>query len=120
MYNCNFYNFDDINTEIRVSFDGANVYRLFKECSFNSPAWLSAHNNFNSGIFEDCIFNKRTSINPNYSANNEGDLVFRNCHFKDELEINIGRNDCYVVFENCSFDNGYIFKNYGESNSVFK
>ena len=120
MYNCNFYNFDDIDTEIRVSFNGANAYRLFKECSFNSPTWLSAHNNFNSGIFEDCIFNKKTSINPNYSANNKGDLVFRNCHFKDELEIKIVRDDCYVVFENCSFDNGYIFKNYGETNSVFK
>ena len=120
MYNCNFYNFDDINVQIRFSFNGADTYRLFKGCSFNSPAWLTAHNNFNSGIFEDCIFNKRTSINPNYSANNEGDLVFRNCHFKDELEIKINRNDCYVVFENCSFDNGYIFKNHGEANSVFK
>ena len=120
MYNCNFYNFDDINTQIRFSFNHADTYRLFKGCSFNSPTWLSAHNNFNSGIFEDCIFNKRTSIDPNYSANNEGDLVFRNCHFKDELEIKINRNDCYVVFENCSFDNGYIFKNHGEANSVFK
>ena len=55
-YNCNFYNFDDINTEIRVSFNHADTYRLFKECSFNSPTWLSNHNNFNSGIFEDCIF----------------------------------------------------------------
>ena len=119
MYNCNFYNFDDINTQIRLSFNSADVYRLFKGCSFNSPTWLSNHNNFNSGIFEDCIFNKSTSINPN-STNNEGDLVFRNCHFKDELEINIVRNDCYVVFENCSFDNGYTFKNYGESNSIFK
>ena len=119
-YCCNFYNFDDINTQIRFSFNAADTHRLFKECSFNSPTWLSPHNNFNSGIFEDCIFNKRTSINPNYSANNEGDLVFRNCHFKDELEINIGSNDCYVVFENCSFDNGYIFKNHGEANSVFK
>ena len=120
MYNCNFYDFDDINTQIRFSFNGADVYRLFKECSFNSPTWLSAHNNFNSGIFEDCIFNKKTSINPNYSANNEGDLVFRNCHFKDELEINIVRNDCYVVFENCSFNNGYTYKNDGEANSVFR
>ena len=120
MYNCNFYNFDDINTQIRFSFNAADTYRLFKECSFNSPTWLSAHNNFNSGIFEDCIFNKRTSIDPNYSANNEGDLVFKNCHFKDNLEIKINRNDCYVVFENCTFDNGYTFKNYGESNSIFK
>lgn len=119
MYNCNFYNFDDINTQIRFSFNGADTYRLFKGCSFNSPTWLSNHNNFNSGIFEDCIFNKSTTINPN-STNNEGDLVFKNCHFKDSLEINIGRNDCYVVFENCSFDNGYTFKNYGETNSVFK
>lgn len=117
--NCNFYNFDDINTNIKFSFNALNVARKFINCTFNSPSELASHNNFNSGIFTNCIFEKSVSITPN-QANILGDLQFNNCTFKDNIVIKITNANCYIQFTNCIFEGNKTFSNYGESNSIFK
>lgn len=116
--NCNFYNFDDINTNIKFSFNALNVARKFINCTFNSPSELASHNNFNSGIFTNCIFEKSVSITPN-QANILGDLQFNNCTFKDNIVIKITNANCYIQFTNCIFEGNKTFSNYGESNSIF-
>lgn len=117
--NCNFYNFDNINSSIKFSFNALNVTRKFINCTFNSPSELASHNNFNSGIFTNCIFEKSLSITPN-QANTLGDLQFNNCTFKDNIVIKITNSNCYIQFTNCIFEGNKTFSNYGESNSIFK
>ena len=116
--NCNFYNFDDINSNIKFSFNALNVSRQFINCNFNSPIQLAAHNNFNSGIFTNCIFEKSVSINPNQS-NTIGDLQFNNCIFKNNITIKITNANCYIQFTNCVFEGTKTFSNYGKTNSIF-
>ena len=116
--NCNFYNFDDVNSNIKFSFNALNVSRQFINCSFNSPSQLATHNNFNSGIFTNCIFEKSVSINPNQS-NTIGDLQFTNCTFKNNINIKITNANCYIQFTNCVFEGTKTFSNYGEANSIF-
>lgn len=117
--NCTFYNFDNINYNIKFSFNSLNVIRKFIDCTFKSPSELAAHNNFNSGIFTNCIFEKSISITPN-QANNIGDLQFNNCTFKGNISIKITNANCYIQFNNCKFEGSKTFSNYGESNSIFK
>ena len=117
--NCTFYNFDNINSSIKFSFNALNVPRYFTNCIFKSPSELATHNNFNSGIFTNCIFEKSVSITPNQS-NTLGDLQFNNCTFKDNISIKITNSNCYIQFTNCKFERMKTFSNYGESNSLFK
>ncbi|MFC3904122.1 hypothetical protein [Clostridium disporicum] len=116
--NCNFYNFDYINSNIKFSFNALNVSREFINCTFISPSELAANNNFNSSIFTNCIFEKSVSINPNQS-NTIGDLQFNNCTFKNNITIKITNANCYIVFTNCVFEGTKTFSNYGEVNSIF-
>ena len=117
--NCNFYNFENIDSSIKFSFNALNTIREFNNCTFKSPTQLSANNNFNNGTFSNCIFEKPVSINPNQS-NNIGDLQFINCNFNDELTINISNINCFIEFINCTFSNNKFFTNYGMLNSIFK
>lgn len=117
--NCNFYNFDNIDNDIILKFNQLNANRKFEYCNFNSPTYMKNNNLFNSGKFINCIFNKETTISPG-TSNIEGDLYFKNCNFEYTVIIDISINNCYIVFDNCLFKNGYIFKNYGELNSIFK
>lgn len=116
--NCDFYNFDNIDSNIKFSFNALNVNREFIDCTFNSPSELATHNNFNSGIFTNCIFEKSVSINPNQS-NTIGDLQFNNCIFKNNITIKITNANCYIQFTNCVFEGTKTFSNYGEANSIF-
>lgn len=116
--NCEFYNFDNIDSNIKFSFNALNVSREFVACTFNSPSELASHNNFNSGIFTNCIFEKSVSITPN-QPNTIGDLQFNNCIFKNNITIKITNANCYIQFNNCIFEGTKTFSNYGEVNSIF-
>ena len=67
--NCNFYNKTNINETMRFSFNAYNAYREFTNCKFKSPVNLDKHNEFNSGIFNNCVFEKNVTISPNYKNN---------------------------------------------------
>ena len=116
--NCEFYNFDNIDSNIKFSFNALNVSREFVACTFNSPSELASHNNFNSGIFTNCIFEKSVSITTN-QPNTIGDLQFNNCIFKNNITIKITNANCYIQFNNCIFEGTKTFSNYGEVNSIF-
>ena len=117
--NCNFYNMEDTNSSIRFSFNAYDVDRKFLNCSFKSVSTLDAHNQFNSGYFENCIFEKDVTIKPN-NANTLGDIQFVNCIFEKNTTINIKNAACYVEFINCTFKGKKVFVGYGEVNSIFK
>ena len=117
--NCNFYNMEDANSSIRFSFNAYDVDRKFLNCSFKSVSTLDAHNQFNSGYFENCIFEKDVTIKPN-NANTLGDIQFVNCIFEKNTTINIKNAACYVEFINCTFKGKKVFVGYGEVNSIFK
>lgn len=117
--NCNFYNMDDKNSGIRFSFNAYNTTRKFISCSFKSVSVLDCHNQFNSGYFEDCTFEKDVTIKPNY-ANTLGDIQFVKCIFEGNTVINIRNANCYIEFINCTFKGQKVFSGYGQSNSVFK
>ena len=117
--NCNFYNMDDKNSSIRFSFNAYNTLRKFISCSFKSVSVLDCHNQFNSGYFEDCTFEKDVTIKPNY-ANTLGDIQFVKCIFEGNTVINIRNANCYIEFINCTFKGQKVFSGYGQSNSVFK
>ena len=117
--NCNFYNMDDKNSSIRFSFNAYNTLRKFISCSFKSVSVLDCHNQFNSGYFEECTFEKDVTINPNY-ANILGDIQFVKCIFEGNTVINIRNANCYIEFINCTFKGQKVFSGYGQSNSVFK
>ena len=117
--NCNFYNMDDKNSSIRFSFNAYNTLRKFISCSFKSVSVLDCHNQFNSGYFEECTFEKDVTINPNY-ANTLGDIQFVKCIFEGNTVINIRNANCYIEFINCTFKGQKVFSGYGQSNSVFK
>ena len=116
---CNFYNFDNISSSIKFSFNAYNASREFINCKFKSPTQLSAHNQFNSGKFNICTFESTVSITPN-NANILGDLQFTNCIFKGNVTISITNASCYIEFINCKFDGTITFSNYGKANSIFK
>ena len=117
--NCIFFNFNDINSIIKFSFNALNTVRLFNNCNFKSPTQLVAHNNFNNGQFINCIFEKTVSISPNQS-NNLGDLTFNNCIFKGDISINILNINCFIEFIGCQFEGNKKFQSYGKSNSIFR
>ena len=116
--NCNFYNKTNINETMRFSFNAYNAYREFTNCKFKSPVNLDKHNEFNSGIFNNCVFEKNVTISPNYK-NNLKDIQFNNCIFKSDLNINICDENCFIEFNNCQFKGEKTFKRYGEKNSIF-
>lgn len=117
--NCIFFNFNDINSIIKFSFNALNTVRLFNNCNFKSPTQLVAHNNFNNGQFINCIFEKTVTISPNQS-NNLGDLTFNNCIFKGDISINILNINCFIEFIGCQFEGNKKFQSYGKSNSIFR
>ena len=53
-------------------------------------------------------------------SNKMGDIQFNNCIFKDIITINIKEcPECYVQFNNCTFEASPIFLGYGEANTEF-
>lgn len=117
--NCTFYNFNDINSEVKFSFNKVDSDRWFKNCVFKSPTMLWNHNKFNTGWWENCIFENTMSIYTHPTEFNvEGDIQFDNCIFKKMVIIKPGQNN-KVQFNECIFENGYTLEgNYG-ANAVF-
>ena len=99
--NCMFYPLKNEN-KIKMSFNAFDALREFNNCTFTTDTELVGHNQFNSGIFNDCVFESDVIISPN-KANNEGDLQFNNCTFKDILVIDIKDADSIIKFNNCEF-----------------
>ena len=95
------------------------VLQVQRQGSFKSVSTLDAHNQFNSGYFENCIFEKDVTIKPN-NANTLGDIQFVKCIFEGNTVINIRNANCYIEFINCTFKGQKVFSGYGQSNSVFK
>ena len=100
--NCNFYNFDDINTQIELGFNSLNKHFEFTECAFKSPVSIRSHNSFNSGLWDNCTFEKEVTINTENATVSKYQIQFNNCIFKENIIINIGTNT-YAQFNNCTF-----------------
>lgn len=118
MENCTFSAGEGFDTA-RFSFNKVDADRQYIGCTYASPTSLNNHNAFNSGTWTNCIFNDTLDINPQKS-NTMGDIQFNNCIFKDIVTINIKEcPECYVQFNNCTFEASPIFLGYGEDNTEF-
>lgn len=119
------FNIDDEYTEYKFSFNKSNVVREYINCQYLCPCNLATHNYLDSGIWNSCIFHNTILINPRkvgnvIMSNNMGDIQFNNCIFKDIVTINIHEcPECYVQFNNCTFEASPIFLGYGEDNTEF-
>ena len=100
--NCNFYNFDNIDTQIELGFNSLNKHFEFTECAFKSPVLIRSHNSFNSGLWDNCTFEKEVTINTGNATVSKYQIQFNNCIFKENIIINIG-TDTYAQFNNCTF-----------------
>ena len=126
---CVFKNLDDVDATCKLSFNGHDQYRMFKECRFESPTELANHNAFSTGIFEDCIFENTVTIKPGTVNNILGDIQFNNCIFQKHVTIN-SKQECKIQFNNCTFVEGrndgtypesiFINDNYPSDNEILK
>lgn len=106
--NCTFELYEGDSTT-KFSFNVADAYRLWNTCIFNNPLNLSNHNAFNSGIFDNCVFNETIDI-CNEKPNVLGDLVFNNCIFNKQVTCK-NKNESYIRFVNCVFIEGVAYGN---------
>lgn len=99
---CTFYPLDNEDT-IKMSFNKFDAYRKFNNCIFTTNTDLAPHNQFNSGIFNDCVFEGDVIISPN-GENKKGDLQFNNCTFKGNVTLNVKDKNTIVDFNECQFE----------------
>ena len=105
--------------EAKFSFNSLDADRQYVNCTYISPVYFANHNAFNSGVWNGCTFNDTLLINPK-ASNKMGDIQFNKCVFKGTTTISIQKAaDCYIQFNNCTFEQAPIFQYYGESNAEF-
>ncbi|MCD2502888.1 hypothetical protein LQE93_14040 [Clostridium sp. NSJ-145] len=115
---CTFYPLKG-EEKIKMSFNKFDSYREFNNCIFTTDTDLVGHNQFNSGIFNDCVFEDNISIAPN-SSNKNGDLQFNNCIFNGTLIVDLKDEDSIIVFNNCKFLQETNLSNFSKKNIIIK
>lgn len=100
---CTFYPLNNENT-IKLSFNKLDANRVFTNCTFTADTELASHNYFNTGIFNNCIFEYDVIISPN-SSNKKDDLQFNNCIFNGNVTINLNDKGTFIIFNKSKFTN---------------
>lgn len=123
---CTFNNKTEGVTETNMQFNCLDNNRIFKDCTFKDTKYvLNCNNNFNSGTFENCIFDKSVLINPTLKDDNNGVIKFKDCIIPfDGLLVKLSPHayslgEVNIEFENCMLiDTENIVDFYGKRNEL--
>ena len=99
------------------SFNKFNTKRIYEGCTFEAPTYFARHNQFNSGIWNNCTFKDTLWINPNIEANTKalcmGAIQFNYCIFEKDLTIDTRYSE--IQFNGCQFLGNIIYKDNAKS-----
>lgn len=117
--NCNFSCYEGPDQEMIIHFNGEGKTLdrrpTFRNCTFNDKLFIRSHNIWKNSLFENCTFEKDVRFSRLLHENKIGDIVFRNCTFKGNLNIDMAQNNSYIVFEYCTI-NGELTYTSGDRN----
>ena len=103
--------------QMRFSFNRFNVKRIYEACTFEAPTWFAPHNQFNSGIWNNCVFKSILTINPNNQESVKalcmGAIQFNYCIFEKDLTIDTRYSE--IQFNGCQFLGNIIYKDNAKS-----
>ena len=103
--------------QMKFSFNRFNVKRIYEACTFEAPTWFAPHNQFNSGIWNNCRFKDTLSIKPNNQESAKalcmGAIQFNYCIFEKDLTIDTRYSE--IQFNGCQFLGNIIYKDNAKS-----
>ena len=99
------------------SYNSGNAKRIYRRCIFENPCTFNNHNNFNSGLWEDCTFKENIILNPTSATTSNESILFINCVFEKDITIKLG-NNTYCTFSNCTFLGNKSFTGTSESRCI--
>ena len=104
--NCDIYPFNE-EKGYGISFNKYNQENLIENCYFHGKSALNQHNQFNSGIFNNCIFDD-VSMTPGVNNEENQKITFNNCTINSTQDYFIktggaayNRGKINVEFNNC-------------------
>ena len=102
---------------MKFSFNKFNTKRVYEDCTFEAPTYFAPHNQFNSGIWNNCTFKDTLLIQPNTEEKNKtlcmGAIQFNYCVFEKDLTIDTKYSE--IQFNGCQFLGNIIYKNNAKS-----
>ena len=114
--NCIFKGTEGQN-QMMFSFNKLNAKRVYEDCTFEAPTYFAPHNQFNSGIWNNCTFKDTLLIQTNREENKKtlcmGAIQFNYCVFEKDLTIDSKYSE--IQFNGCQFLGNIIYKNNAES-----
>ena len=103
--------------QMKFSFNKFNTKRVYEDCTFEAPTYFARHNQFNSGIWNNCTFKDTLWINPNIEAHTKalcmGAIQFNYCIFEKDLTIDTRYSE--IQFNGCQFLGNIIYKDNAKS-----
>ena len=103
--------------QMRFSFNRFNVKRIYEACTFEAPTFFAPHNQFNSGIWNNCTFKDTLLIKPNIQESTKalcmGAIQFNYCIFEKDLTIDTRYSE--IQFNGCQFLGNIIYKDNAKS-----
>ena len=106
---------DDPQTVMKFSFNKYDAKRIYEECIYERDTLFAPHHQFNSGIWNNCVFKGVLTVNPNKerAALCMGAIQFNYCTFEKDLIIDSKISE--IQFNGCTFLGNIIYKNNAES-----
>ena len=99
------------------SFNVFNTKRIYEGCTFEAPTYFAPHNQFNSGIWNNCRFKDTLLIKPNNQESTKalcmGAIQFNYCIFEKDLTIDTRYSE--IQFNGCQFLGNIIYKDNAKS-----
>ena len=119
--NCEFKSAAEEIKQINMQFNALDNNRIFKDCVFKDAKYiLNCNNNFNSGTFENCVFENSVLIKPTLKEDNNGVIRFKDCTIPFDGALIILSPFAYTMgglmieFDNCTLiDTGENAEHYG-------
>ena len=100
---------------MKFSFNRFNTKRVYENCTFEAPTYFAPHNQFNSGIWNNCTFKGILTVYPNKEQKSlcMGAIQFNYCTFEKDLIIDSKLAE--IQFNGCTFLGNIIYKNNAKS-----
>ena len=108
---------DDTQTVMKFSFNRFDAKRIYEECVYERDTFFAPHNQFNSGIWNNCRFKGTLFIKPNNQESVKalcmGAIQFNYCIFEKDLTIDTRYSE--IQFNGCQFLGNIIYKDNAKS-----
>ena len=111
------YKLKDGESEFKFSFNRFDVKRIYENGIYECPIFFTSHNQFNSGIWNNCIFKDTLKIQTNSETKCMGQIQFNYCTFEKDITIN--SKNCEIQFNGCTFLGNIIYQNGAENKVEF-